>query len=87
MKAEIRSFFENYREGGYAGADLEQRSFIEQGGDFAITDLCWTIRRHAGNEPMRFRTPNNLRRDDGGWKIPMVAAYEEKGFRKEEHLS
>ena len=77
----------HYREGGYEGADLEECSFIGQGGDFAIADLCWAIRRHAGNEPRRFRIRYNLRRDDGEWKILVVTAYEEKRFRKEEHAS
>jgi len=76
-----------YREGGYEEADFEEHSFIGQGGNFAIADLRWTIRRHAGNEPWRFRTSYNLRRDDGEWKILMVTAYEEKRLGKEEHAS
>jgi hypothetical protein len=87
MTAEIRSFFESYREGSFERADFEACSFIGQGGDFAISGLYWTIRRHAGNEPWRSRANCNLRRDDGEWKILMVTAYEEKRFQKEEHVS
>jgi hypothetical protein len=87
MTAEIRSFFESYRKGAHERADFEERSFIEQVGDFAIADLCWTILRHAGNEPWRFRNYGNQCRDAGMWKILMVTEYEKKRFWNEEHAS
>lgn len=85
MTAEIRSFFENYREGGYVGVDFGGCSFIGQSSDFAIADRRWTIRRRAGNDSWRSRTGYNLRSDGGEWKILMVTAYVEKRLRKEEH--
>jgi hypothetical protein len=87
MTAEIRSCFESYREDGNEEADFRERSFIEQGGDSAIADLCLKIRRHAGNGPWRPCTDGNQCRGDGEWTILNVTAYREERFCKEEHAS
>ncbi len=87
MTAEIRSFFESYGEGGRDEAVFEECRLIGQHGDFAVADLCGTIRRKAGKESWRWRTNFNRRRDEGKWKILMNTAYEGKRFCNEGHAS
>ena len=49
-----------------------------QGSDFAVADVEWTIERQRNLEPWRFRTTYNLRRTEGGWRVLLCTAYEEK---------
>jgi ketosteroid isomerase-like protein len=69
---------ELYRANGYKHARFEPQHFIEQGSDFAVADVAWTIEREAAAKAWQFRTTYNLRRTSGGWRVVLCTAYEEK---------
>lgn len=67
-----------YADQGFVAANYVPHAFIAQGSDFAIADLCWTIRRNSGREPWEFHTTYNLVCTTGGWRILLCTAYEEQ---------
>ena len=67
-----------YQDNGFTAASYEVASFIDQGTDFAVIDLSWTIQRSHGQEPWRFNTTYNLIRSPEGWRVLLCTAYQEK---------
>ena len=67
-----------YRDNGYKHARFEPHHFINQGANFAVADIAWTIEREAGAEPWHFHTTYNLCRTPKGWRVVLCTAYEEK---------
>ena len=66
-----------YRENGYQSAVFQPASFIEQGPNFAVADVAWTIVWSA-KEPSTFNTTYNLMRTADGWRVLLATAYSEK---------
>lgn len=67
-----------YADNGFGATAYVPAAFIEQGSDFAVADLSWTIERTGGREPWRFHTTYNLARTAEGWRILLCTAYEEQ---------
>ena len=66
-----------YRERGYVAARFEPGAFIQQGPDYAIADLRWTIDWSTGAAPWQFNTTYNLVRTESGWRVLVCTAYSE----------
>lgn len=80
-----------YRENGFLRADYTENICLEQGDNFYIADLQWTIQ--LKDKPrQQFNTTYQLaRRGVGGtagspWKIEHVTAYSEKCFWKDDAI-
>lgn len=69
---------EQYRQGGYMTAAFEPMWFLQQGEEYAVADLRWSIERSKGREPWVFNTTYNLARTSVGWKVLLCTAYSEK---------
>lgn len=67
-----------YADNGFSATAYVPAAFIEQGSDFAVADLAWTIERTGGQAPWRFHTTYNLARTAEGWRILLCTAYEEQ---------
>jgi hypothetical protein len=70
-----------YADNGFVSAVFEPVAFINQGHDFAVADLSWSIARTRGLEPLRFKTTYNLMRTADGWRVFLSTAYQEKTLR------
>ena len=83
------SLCHHYAQGGFARADFCENVSLEQGGDFFLADLRWTI-QFTDQPAQQFNTTYLLakRIDDGDehsrWKIEHVTAYSERQFWNEE---
>jgi len=67
-----------YAENGYACANFELGTLLQQGENFAVADVSWHIDRSENGEPWRFNTTYNLIRTPAGWRVLLCTAYSEK---------
>ena len=66
-----------YRDKGFESAQFVPNAFIDQGSQYAIADLNWTIDWSGPDEPWHFKTTYNLVRTAKGWRILLCTAYTE----------
>lgn len=71
-----------YRERGYAMAEFEVGTVLQQGADYAVVDLRWRITWSSGAEPWQFNTTYNLVRTPHGWRILLCTAYSEAALHR-----
>ena len=72
-----------YRERGYAAAEFETGTFLQQGEGYAIADLSWKIHWSGGAAPWQFNTTYNLVRTEEGWRVLLCTAYAEAQLHRE----
>lgn len=81
----------SYRENGFLRADYVENVCLDQGNDFYLADLQWTIQL-KDKPAQQFNTTYQLARrgtplsEHGPWKIEHVTAYSEKRFRKDDAI-
>lgn len=83
IRQNMHALCDLYRQHGYVRASFEERTFVEQGADFAIADIKWRIERNA-QAPWEFATTYNLMRQQGQWKVLLCTAYSEQRLSSNE---
>ena len=78
----MRALCDLYRQKGYVKAEFEPVAYINQGEQYAVTDLRWRIEWNKDQAPWHFNTTYNLVRTGAGWQVLLCTAYtEEKLFK------
>lgn len=66
-----------YRDKGFVSAEFAVEMLLQQGENFAIADLAWTMHWPDGQDDWHFNTSYNLMRTDGDWRVLLCTAYAE----------